>query len=517
MAILSANGVPLRRGGTIVRNHAGNIAAPPIVTPPEDLLFDLAALTEWPLSNNQFDNLAQSRDWQATLNGPQHRYSGVRYQPTWLSKNRDAFPAWQPAMNRVDRVYRKGATGGLQRVLVFECEHNTNQIKAGDQGWFYAVGGISSDPFEGGVDPAASLDLGGFSLPLKQKLTITGSTPSPDDPAASKSYVEVTFGQDLPAIDFTPPQYEPYDWAAGYTEPVLIFVHHSFYADASTRRLRYPLSWHLDILKFDVLGAGGAVVVGGLQRLPTWSCWTTFANAAGDLALIFDLYRQEQEGLAYHFGDTDPLRLANELENEPVLDWTDAAVQANSGQVDAIGLRTSLLEYMYPMARTAWGPDRTMIVKAGGFGGLDGIWDWDIDNDATWGGANNILGNHNYDDTYAPHVDRNGRQLWYRDRADCDYHAGVVADRASMWKLRGAIMTEWSSPNTLADDVRGGDIGRLHTALAARGIPVCYWDLTGDQFGFAWFYNDVPGSEGKTVQAIIPELRDFCGRAGRSV
>ena len=519
MNILATGGTVAARRGAILRNHGGNLAAPVVVQPERP--FDLERLLEFPLTNNQFDNLGIARDWHATLNGPLHRYSGVRYQPTWFGQNADvsrpggtAYPQWQCASARVYRAYRKGASGGDQRVLRLEIEHNTNRIRSGDQGWLYML-----DGYAGSASGASSLDLGGFSLPLKSKLTVTGSEPSPDDPIDSRAYVDITFPNDLPNINYSPPTFRPHDWAPDYTEPQLIFVHHSFYADALTKRLRYPLSWHLDILKLDVLDNGGSVVVGGLQRLPVWSCWTTFANFVGNHDLVFDLYKQEQEGLANHFGDTDPGRLCNELENEAVAGWTDDKARSEQNYANpqaAIGLRKSLLEYMYPMSRAAWGKDRTLIVKGPSFGSVDRVRDWDIDVAATWPGDRVLLGNHNYAGSFAPKIVPDGRQFWYQSRADADEHARQLVDRAAAMHMDGAIMTEWSSPNTTATAERGREIGMLHTALAAKGVPVAYWDLVGDLFGFAWAYNDVPGSEGKTVQAVVPELRQYCGRAGRT-
>jgi len=499
MATLSSGTHPLRRGlGPVLKNHGPNIAAPAIVTPPAAKLFDYSAKLDWPMTNNQFDNLGLSRDWYWTLNGTQHRYGGVRYQPTWQFKGRGAFPGWQPAIDRVDRVYRKGASGAALRTLVFEREHNTNQIRAGDTCWLYLVG-----DFEGSANPATSVDVGGFSLPLKKKLTVAACTPSPDNPADSKSYVEVTFTQDLPAVNYTPP-------ALGTNDPKLLFVHHSFYADATTRRLRYPLSWHLDILKNDVLGNGGHVVVGGLQRIPTWACWTTWANYIGDYGLVFEQYRMEQEGLAYHFAGSDPTRLVNELENEAVLTWTPTTDQP-------LGLRQSLIDYMMPIARTAWGPDYTLIAKAGGFGGLNDIWAWDIDVAATFGDSNVLLGNHNYASNYAPRR-RGGNQLWYDDTSDCNYHMDSLKSIASTYKFKGAIITEYSAPNTDPVDLRGRFLGKFHSAATRAGIPLCYWDLVGDLFGCSWLGTNVPGAPATAnVQRIEPELWPYCGKAGISV
>ena len=510
----------IRAGSRLLRNHGGNLTAPVIVG---QTRLDLSRLLEWPVTNNQYETFSRSRDWAQTLRGPLHRYSGVRIQPTWHLINAGAYTGWQPAMNRVKRIWRKGATGGLQRILVLTMEVNTNQIPVGDKCWFYHL--AETGTFEGSMSKAADLEIyPGFRLRLRgtgDLYTITACRPSPVNSGYEGviSEVEITFPQDLPAIDFTPQQWNPHAWWPGHLESKLIFVHHSFYADASTKRLRYPLSWHFSILRDDVVKNGAAAIDGGIQRLPTWDCLTTMANKLDNHSLWFDLYRLEQEGKAEQLGDLDPALFATELENEAVEDWTDEAARSDTSLPDpaaAIGLRTSLLEYMIPIARAAWGPERTVIVKGTGFGGLDGVRQFDLNVASAFPGQRFLLGNHNYAGSFAPHISDGGRQLWYLSRADADEHARQLADKAAAMGFDGAIMTEWSSPNTTAATDRGKEIGMLHTALYAKGIPVCYWDLVPDLFGFADLYNDVPGSEGVTVQAVAPELRQYCGRANRT-
>ena len=58
--------------------------------------------------------------------------------------------------------------------------------------------------------------------------------------------------------------------------------------------------------------------------------------------------------------------------------------------------------------------------------------------------------------------------------------------------------------------------GRLHTAMHAQGLFVAFWDVGGDANAMAWLYRDVPGKEGKVVQALDPETRPYTGRAGRT-
>lgn len=508
----------LRTGNTYLRERQPGVTAPPIgtppiITPPQDLAWDYAtvdggAKLQWPLTNNQFDNMAarlpdgRYRDWNATLNGPQHRYGGVRYYYSWWHTVYEWVPGWQPAARLVYRVYRKGSSGQALRTLVFECIHNTATIPLGDQVWFYLAG----TSYEGEINTASTYDIGGYTLNLKQKMTVTGGSGSPDNPVDSRSFVEVTFGQDLPPINHTVPLNSPVGGGVS-PRPALILNHHSFYANAATRQLRYPFAWHFNILRNDVIPNGGHVVLGGAQGNPTWRDWTDLFNFIGPLA--YEMYALEQQGLAQEFGAIDPRRVLNELENESVREYLPSPG-------NPMGFRAALLDIMYPHARAAWGNTASFLVKPNQHGSLDGLWDWDVTN-GMLGNGNNFLGNHNYADSTPHQNSPTGRQLWYEDAADCQWHATRLSSVASTQGYKGAVVTEFSAPRAWAVDVRGKSIGRFHTYMTGRSIPVALWDLTGDQYGCAWLYDDVPGTEGKVVQAIIPELRPYCGRSGRSV
>ena len=517
LAPLRGPGGGLLRGrtGRAVRNHAGNAAAPPAVPGPG--LLDTARLLEWQGSENEDDRIALPRDWTLTVNGPQHRVAFVRHALAWHMRPAGLFPEWQPAVVRVQRVYRKGTTGGLQRVLVLETERNTNAIRAGDKAWLYLVGPDFA-PKAGGGSAATSLDLGGASLALKSLLTVTGCTPSPAAPATGPARVEITYPADLPAVDWTPPAYAPDPGLPSLLETRLLLVHHSFWADEATKRARTQVAAGLDALRFGVLPAGGSVVVAGLRRLPRGTDWTGFANAT-DQTLAWDLYAKEQAGLAEVLGGTDTLRLAVELEDAPSAPWTDEVARADTDLPDpaaAIGLRRALVERMMPAARAAWGNARTLVAKAGGGGSLARILDWDIDNDATWGGLPNLLGNRDASHSFAPADPVTGRILSYEARADCDRHADVLVSVATAWRMKGSIVVGFGAPNTELAVSRGLALGRLHTACAARGIPVAYRDMADVPFAAAAIYGDVPGAEGVPVQALDPALRQLCGRSGRS-
>jgi hypothetical protein len=360
--------------------------------------------------------------------------------------------------------------------------------------------------WHGGAVPDTSVNLGGFSMPLKQKMVCAGSAGAAANPLDSRSTVEVTFGQDLPAFDWTSPTMQVADWSP--PEPRLHLVHHSFYANVATRTMRHPLGWHRDIAKFDVLGNGGHMVLGGLQDIPTWRCWTKKANLI-DQTLIWELYRMEQEGLAFEYGATDPRKLANELENEPVEDWTMAA--------PSIGFRQSLVDVMYPIARAAWGPERTMLIKGTSFGALDSlISEWDLTNTSHFGGGNSFLCNHNFDGQTHRFGKAGGEILWYDNYADCEWHVNVLKEKITTGGFKGGGLTEFGIANWHEASLRGRMWGKMETACYHAGLFNCGWDMTGDHYSAAYLYTDVPGAVGRLVQARDPLLRPFCGKAERS-
>lgn len=515
MPIIRSGSTFLRSGNSFLRPHSGNVYAPAIVTPPSEQLWSYTADTQklqWPLTNNQFDNIVarsngQLRDWFWTMNGPQHRFGGIRYYWSWLHKGENAYPHWQPAVRKVYNVRRKGTTGVDAQTLVYTCSLNTANIPVGDQVWFL----LEDMGYHGNIAPQSTLDIGGYTLNLRQKMSVSRSVASPTgsfDHTTVRSTIEVITGSALPAINYTPP-------ADIWGEPQLRLIHHSFYANAATKTLRHPYDWHFGILKDEIAAAPtlGHVVLGGLQGIPTWRCWTHLFTMGGPL--FQELYALECQGLADYFGATDPRYVMYELENEPVYAWNgDAGFQADYGR--NIPLRTSLRDIMYPAARTAWGANRSILIKGGGFGGLDALRDEFNLTNADFGGGANFLGNHNYADS-APHLGPGGRQLWYDDGSDARYHADILATKASNGGFKGAAITEFSAPGFWPADQRGRHIGKMHSAAAGRSIAFTHWDLTGDHYSHSWLYSDVPGSEGRLVQQIIPEMRPYCGRSGRSV
>lgn len=497
----------------------GNVAAPAIVTPPAGLVWDYSEAEngqklQWPLTNNQFDAVTvklngETRDWAATFSGTTERYGGMRYYYAWtniLPQNTSAglttaYPHWQPAFREVFRVRRKGTSGADLRTLVFDCMHNTATIPVGDTVWCYLNGS-----YNGAVDPVRSVNIGGFNLPLFAKMRCSGSTASPDSPITSRSFVEVAFDQDLPAIDYTPPTYTAETWLP--VLPRLWLVHHSFYANAATKTLRKPYDWHFGILKNDVVANNGHLVLGGYQGIPVWRDWGHLFNWMGGLAE--ELFAMEKQALADYWGGSDPRMVMDEFENEPVVQWKDAP-----GTDKPLGFRRALLEIMYPTSRAAWGPERTLLIKGTGYGGADGLrLHFDLDNDRDFGGANNMVGMHQYaDQAHFP----DNRIVWWGARSDCDYTAGILANARDAGKFKGAAMTEMGVSNTKAMPERAQHHGRMHTAMVAKGIPVAYWDWGGDHYAVSYLYRDVAGKEGKVVQALQADHRPYTGKSGRTV
>jgi hypothetical protein len=249
--------------------------------------------------------------------------------------------------------------------------------------------------------------------------------------------------------------------------------------------------------------------VGGLQDIPTGRCWTKKANLI-DQTLIWELYRMEQEGLAFEYGATDPRKLANELENKPGEEWTMPAGQ--------LGFRESLLNYLYPISRTAWGSERTLLIKGTGFGGMDHLRSlWTLNNNSHFGGGLNLLCCHQYDNQAHRFALDGGPLYWWDTTDDCNEYVSHLVNKISEGGFKGGGLTELGVANIHSADLRGRMWGKMETALYRHGLFNCGWDLTGDMYAGAWLYTDVPGAVGRLVQARFPELRPFCGKANRSV
>lgn len=493
--LVSASGRPLRRAPRL---------APPVVTPPSGLLFDLAQMRPGvPGSNNQFNRFDEGRDWAATLSHPTQGFAGVRWQPTWL-RSEGFFGDWTPAEGEVRRIYRKGDSGADLRTLVFECGPNPATIPVGDavvvwwtEEWFGGVSRITN-----------TLDLNGFQLPLRQKLTVTGGSGSALWDAFGVRTVEVRFGEDLPPIDYVPPTAE--DPSAGTFYRVRL-RHWEFYADPLNRTLRRPLDRFAWRSKEEVLKNGGWVMLGGLQHIPTWRDWTLEYHDFG-ASLVEELWRKECEGLAYHFGETDPRRLAVELENEPTragVGRTEGGPETN--ETEDIGYHTLLREVWYPIARQEWGPERTLCVKSSGFGSLDHL--QNEFNVANPDGGNAHLVNHNYDNQ-AHRFDLPGWPVMnYGTAEDSAYHAQTLLRRIEELGYKGGGMTEWGVLGwgfRYEGPDRGQRIGRMIDALARRGLYCFVWSLTGDSYRCSSIQN----IDGADIEAMDPDVAPYCARAG---
>lgn len=240
-----------------------NIAAPPIVRPPNTLGFQMGQPGDTRLgsfgSNNQFENFAGPRDWVYNFAAPDYDFSGVRNQFTW-TETVGFQGRWQPAGGDVNRIYRKGASGQDSHTLVLECGVNPSAVPVGDK----VVLWIQEGP---GDYQGTALNLSGYNMPLRQKMTCTASTASAWGDADGTRIIELDAGQALPAIDHYPAKYS----GGWYERSTLQHRHWSFFQDNATKELRHPLGQFTDIAINEVLANGGYFVSGGQQFLPTWA------------------------------------------------------------------------------------------------------------------------------------------------------------------------------------------------------------------------------------------------------
>lgn len=498
--LVAPSGRPLLGAGSrLLLGSPPDASFPGIVPGPADLLFDMTVRRPGvPAVNDQFERFGEPRTWEANWTHPEG-FCGVRWQPTWMRAD-GFYGSWEPAEGEVFRIRRKGASGQDAQTLVVTMGPNPAPVPVGDSLVVWEV-----DGYDGGVKHSSALALSGWNLPLRSKLTVTACAPSAPWDDQGRREVEVDAGTALPAIDWTVPSY---DSGGGWMQQTVRARHWSFFVDASEHRLRWPLPWFRDNSLDLVLPNGGYVMLGGLQHRPVWRDWTIEYWDFG-ASLTEDLWRQECEGLAYWFGGTDPRRLAVELENEPTRPWRDTA--------DGPGYGRLLAEVWYPVARAAWGMERTLGVKATSFGSVDSLRD-----DFDWTnptGHNTFLCAHNYDGQF--HLGPGGRVATWGSIGETDYAADMLASRIAQYGFAGGGFTEfgtnrwewWDAAATVADDERGRRLGRGLTSLAARGLSQWVWGLTGDGYNCCGIY-DMGG--GQMIESAFPGMRPYCMRAGRT-
>ncbi len=508
MPILVGTGGGVLAGGSgkpLLRSDLG-LAAPPGIGGPSDLIFGMtSARPGVPGVNDQFERFGEPRTWEVNWTNPEG-FAGVRWQPTWMRAD-GYYGSWEPAEGEVFRIRRKGVSGQDQQILTVTCGPNPAPVPAGDSVVLWEV-----DGYNGGVRRNSAKALSGYNLPLRTKMTVVASRPSATWDANGRREIDIDAGVPLPAIDHVIPSFV--DQERNETWQSMRLRHWSFYVDGSVNRLRWPLPWFRDNSLELVLPYGGHVLLGGLQMRPTWRDWTLDWNDFG-ASLVEELWRKECEGLAYHFGASDPRRLAVELENEPVQPW-NSGVSGND-----IGYGPLLQDVWYPVARQAWGRERTLGVKATSFGSIDSLRD-----DFTFtnpSGDNTFLFAHNYDGQL--HLGHPGGPLAiWADIGETDYVAEVIAGKIAQHGYKGGGMSEagtniyewWLDENSnlipVSQEERGRRMGRLITSLTRKGLSMWAWGLVGDWYNCVGMYQD--GTS--IVEKYFPEMRPYCVRAGRT-
>lgn len=493
-----------------------------------------------PAVNRQFDLYSVNCDWAGTYGHATQGFAGDRWQTIWLRAD-GYHGSWEPAEGPVHKVWRKGPDGQDGRTFVFECDPNPAGIPSGDPCLLYL------QAYEGGRDPASQWNVAGFNVPLGQKLQVLRTTQGAMWDPNTRRRVEIDFGVPVPMLG---PRDGPTGGVAGPSiavlkwdnatqsmqpsgsVPALRFKHLRFFKNASGA-LRSHLASRVSTTRDAAYPAGAFTMLGGSQMIPTFRCWSREFAEFGSIAQ--DLYKQEHEGMAAVLGDLPPSRLAVELENEPAWPWRDGA--------HGLGLRTFLADVMMPVARRAWGPQRTLCVKGGGHGSLDGLlgfhdqtgswrtedaFDLRAPADGPWD-----LHCHNYDgQSHMPGIGANGGVglIRFATTAECEWYASqmrAVVDRlgyggGGMSEL-GANTFEWWNYSQKVDDTeRGRRLGRMQTALAKRGMYAFLWGFTGDGYACAgvpsyearWGGTSVSRVDGRDLCALYDGVRTFGARAG---
>jgi hypothetical protein len=475
-----------RAGGPLV-NSPGNVAAPPIVTPPSALAFDMATGSKrgWYGSNNQFENFFLTRDWAANFADQSESFAGIRWQPTWTQAF-GFYGTWEVAGGDVFRVQRKGTTGPDAQTLVFTCGPNPAAVPVGEPVVFW------QSFSQGDYSTNSTLNLSGYNLPLRQKLTVSRSVGSAFGDPNGRRIIEVNVGQALPAIDFSPAT------NAGVTQKQLQHRHWRFYKDTATKALRYPLSNMTDLSINSVLANGGYLMLGGMQSQPTYVDWTHEWTKLG-ASLVEELWKLECEGLANYFGSTDPRRCAVEPENEPTIQWNgETGYPTGYGQL--------LKDVWYPVMRTAWGPERTIVLKGSFYGGLNAMLnDFDF---VVPSGHNCHLVIHNYDGQ----INGPSGAIGFTDIGQTNWIADQIKAKITALGFKGGGATEmgvWSG-NVPNDADRGQRMGRLLTSFTSRDLYNFAWSLVGD----AYRCSDIQTLNGKSIEAFQRGLAPYCRRSG---
>lgn len=273
--------------------------------------------------------------------------------------------------------------------------------------------------------------------------------------------------------------------------------HWSFYANAATKELRHPLKTFADITLRKAIPGGGYVMLGGNKWATSAYDWSKdYLNFGATLTQ--ELFKKECDGLAETFGQTDPRMLAVELENRVVHGW-DA--------VDTVpGYGTLLADVFYPIARTAWGQDRTLVVKAAG--GVDGLL---VDFDFPCPTRQNV---HLAAHTVGTDATGPGGPLTFATIADSDWLADQISAKISSLGYAGGGLTSFGLIPPQDAVTKAQKIGRLLTSMNNHGLYVWLYANLGTDPATTYSVADIFTIGGNRIEALYPEMRKFARRAG---
>lgn len=449
--------------------------------PSTDLNFAIrSARPGVPGVNDPGDRLTLHRDWTFNFSNPDQGFSGIRWNQSWIRTEYDE-TVWQHANADIYRIQRKGTVGADLQTLVFTCSPNTHAIPAGDP---VVIWDATNDT---DVVQNTSHSLSGFALPTRTKLAISSCTPSAIYDENGRRIIEINFGTNLPAIDHVPA------WFAvpgGGQKSSMQLRHWKFYANETLKEFRHPLKALAQITKTNALPNNGYIILGGNKFYPNGYDWSKdFINFGA--SLTEELFRSEMQGLAAEFGATDPRRLAVELEDRVYQSWL--------ADGDFPGYKTLLADIFYPVARTAWGQERTLIVKGpGGMAGL-GAFDWRPPT------GQNVH--------FAVHV--NDTDTPMTNITETDDAAELIKDKINSLGFRGGGITSLTINPPIDIFEKGRRLGRMLTSATNNGLYVFYYASLGTDPATTVSVADVFTINGARIEAVNQEMASLASRSGQ--
>lgn len=432
------------------------------------------------------NSMEKERDWEYSYINPNEGFMGVRWCPSWIRTDIQA-AAWQPAGADIYRVQRKGNAGADARTLVLTCSPNSAQIPAGDP---VVIWEASADDT---VSTNTTHDFNGYNLQLKSKLNISACIPSLLYDINGRQIIEIDTGEVLPVIDYLPPFFTN---NFGVHKSTMQLRHWQFYVNSANKQLRLPFPYFFQNTRKAVL-SGANVILGGNQWAPTNYDWSKDYFNFG-ASLTEELFRKECEGLANYFNDLPPSHLAVELENKVFHHWENIG--------STIGYKSLLNDVWYPIARTAWGQERTLIVKGpGNANGTLSYFDWSPPN----GERAHLAVHANNTELVGP----NGG-ISLASIAESDWLAVALRDKINDLGFSGGGVTELriDYPNNTVDKAK--KMGRVLTSFKNNNLYTWYYGHIGTNPDFTPNVADVFSVNGFRIEALFPEMRAHASRAG---